>query len=144
MQGWHLLSRNLHQVCLSSSSDGQIKQVLAVPHHQLRISKLFKSLVTSILLSGRKTFTLLVDSEKKIQAFETKCQRKLLHISSLEHKTNNWLWSKIYSCIGPWEPLLATIKEMETRMVWTCHMPRQPLQNHPPPTPHPKLVKGQN
>ena len=43
--------------------------------------KLYKSLVTSILFSGCETWTLLADSEKRIQAFETKCLRKLLHIS---------------------------------------------------------------
>ena len=49
---------------------------------------LYKSLVTSILLYGCETWTLLANSEKRIQAFETKCLRKLL-ISYLEHKTNN-------------------------------------------------------
>ena len=47
--------------------------------------KLCKSLVTSILLCGCETRTLLADSEKRIQAFETKCVRKLLRISYFEH-----------------------------------------------------------
>ena len=50
--------------------------------------KLYKSLVTSILLYGCETWTLLADSEKRVQAFETKCIWKLLCISYLEHKTN--------------------------------------------------------
>ena len=37
--------------------------------------KLYKSLVTSILLYGCETWTLLADSEKRIQAFKTKCLR---------------------------------------------------------------------
>ena len=32
VQGWHVLSRSLHQNCLSN---GQTKQDLAVQHHQL-------------------------------------------------------------------------------------------------------------
>ena len=36
VHGWHLLSRNPHQDCLSSGSAGQIKQDLAVHHHELR------------------------------------------------------------------------------------------------------------
>ena len=36
MQGWHLLSRSPHQVCLSNGSNGQTKQALAMQHHQLR------------------------------------------------------------------------------------------------------------
>ena len=36
VQGWHLLSRSLHQDCLSNGSNGQIKQDTAVQRHQLR------------------------------------------------------------------------------------------------------------
>ena len=43
--------------------------------------KLYKSLVTSILLYGCETWNLLADSAKRVQAFETKCKRKLLRIS---------------------------------------------------------------
>ena len=46
--------------------------------------KLYKSLVTSILLYGCETLTLLANSGKGIQAFKTKCLRKLLRISFLE------------------------------------------------------------
>ena len=49
--------------------------------------KLYKSLVTSTLLCGCKTWTLLADSEKKDTDLET--NRKLLRISCLEHKTND-------------------------------------------------------
>ena len=68
--------------------------------------KLYKSLVTSILLCGCKTWTLLADSEKRIPAFETKSIRKLPCINYLEHKTNDWVWSKINFLVGPQEPPL--------------------------------------
>ena len=70
---------------------------MTVQHRQLRTKfKLYKTLVTLIHLYGLETWTLLADSEKRIQAFETKCLRKLLHISYLEeHKTNDWVRSKI-------------------------------------------------
>ena len=56
MQGWQLLIRNAHQDCLSSDSNGQTKQDLVVQHHHLRKQvKLYKSLVTSILLCGCET-----------------------------------------------------------------------------------------
>ena len=51
--------------------------------------KLYKSLVTSILRYGCETWTLLADSEKRIQAFKTKCKRKLLRISYMECRTSN-------------------------------------------------------
>ena len=72
--------------------------------------KLYKSLVTSTLFYGCETWTLLADSEKRIQAFKTKCLRKLLRIFYLEHQTNDWVPSKVKFLVGPQEPLLATVK----------------------------------
>ena len=57
--------------------------------------KLCKSLLTSVLLYGCEIWTLLADSENRIQAFKTECMRKLLCISYLVHKTNDWVQSKI-------------------------------------------------
>ena len=42
-------------------------------------------------------------------AFETKCMRTLLHISFLEHKTNDWVRSKINFLVDPQEPFLAAV-----------------------------------
>ena len=61
-------------------------------------------------LIGGQTWTLLADSEKRIQAFETECTRKLLRIFFLEHKTNDLVWGKIRFLVGLQEPLLATVK----------------------------------
>ena len=72
--------------------------------------RLYKALVTSFLLYGYETWTLLFDFEKRIQAFKTICLRKLLRISYLEHKTNDWVWNKINFLVGPQELLLATVK----------------------------------
>ena len=63
--------------------------------------KLYKSLVTSILLYGCETWTMFFDWRKRIQAFETKCLRKSLRMSYLEHKTNDWVQIKINSLVGP-------------------------------------------
>ncbi|GFS09861.1 hypothetical protein ElyMa_004793400 [Elysia marginata] len=52
--------------------------------------KLFRSLVVviSILTYGCETWTLLADTERRIQVFENKCLRKLLRISYKDHVTN--------------------------------------------------------
>ena len=50
------------------------------------------------------------DSEKRMEVFEIKCLRKLLRISYSEHKTNDWVRSKINFLVGSQEPLLATVK----------------------------------
>ena len=85
--------------------------------------KLYKSLVTSILLYGCETWTLPAYSKKRILDFNTKCLRKLLNGSYLEHKTNNRLRSKINFLVGPQETLLATVKRR--KLAWfrsvTCH-----------------------
>ena len=71
--------------------------------------KLYTSLITSILLYGREIWILLADSEERIQTFKTKYLRKLPCISYLEHKTNDWVRSKINFFVVPQEPHLATV-----------------------------------
>ena len=70
-------------------------------------------------LCGCETWTLHADSQKKIQAFKTKCLRKFLCISYLEHKNNNWVQSKINSLVGPQEPLMLTVKRRKLCMSHT-------------------------
>ena len=59
---------------------------------------------------------------EKIQAFETKCERRLLPISYLEHKTNDWVRSKITYLADPQEPVLATVKRRKP--AWFGHVMR--------------------
>ena len=68
-------------------------------------------------------------TEERIQAFKTKCMRKLLHIFFLEHKINKWVQSKINFLVGPQELLLATVKR-QTLAWFGHHTPWQPLQSH--------------
>ena len=82
--------------------------------------RLYKPLVTSTLLYGCETWTLLADTERKMQDFEIKCLRKLLRISYLKHKTNKWVQSKINFLGGPQEPLLATVKRR--KLAWFGHI----------------------
>ena len=106
---------------------------MARQHHQLASKyKLYKSLVTSILVYGCEAWALFAHSEEKIQAFETKCPRKFLRISYMEHKTNDWVRKKINLLLNALEPRVENCQETETCMVRACHVPRQPLQNHPP------------
>ncbi|KAI8509548.1 hypothetical protein Bbelb_133960 [Branchiostoma belcheri] len=72
--------------------------------------KLYKALVVTILLYGCETWTLLAETERKIQSFETKCLRRLLQISYKEHKTNKYVRELVQSLVGPQEPLLTTVR----------------------------------
>ena len=65
----------------------------------------------------------LLTVKKRIQAFKTKCIRKLLRISYSEHnKTNDWVRSKLNSLVGPKELLLATVKRR--KLAWFGHVTR--------------------
>ena len=88
--------------------------------HEMAASSLW---LPSILLYGCETWTLLADSEKRIQTLETKCLRKLLPISYLERETNDRVWSKITFLVGPQEPLLAT--ENRWKLTWLGYVTRQ-------------------
>ena len=50
--------------------------------------QLMRSLVTSIFLYACKSWTLTAELQRRIQAMETRCYRKILHISYKDHVTN--------------------------------------------------------
>ena len=107
------------RIRIASAKAAMVKQDMAVQHHQfVNKFKLYKFLVTSILLYGCEILTLLDDSEEGIQTFVTKCLRKLLRISYLEHNTNDWVRSKINFFMGPQELLLATVKTRKLACFW--------------------------
>ena len=54
--------------------------------------------------------------------FETKRLRKLLHISYLKRKTNDWVRSKINFFVGPQKPRLAAVKRC--KLAWFRHVTR--------------------
>ena len=64
----------------------------------------------------------LLTVKKRIKAFETNCLRKLLRVSYLEHKTNDWVPSKINFLVGPQGSLLATVKRR--KFAWFGHITR--------------------
>ena len=68
--------------------------------------------------------TLLAGSEKRIQAFKTKSLRKVLLVSYLEHRDNNW------SCCETWD---------STCRLWK----KDPVfQNKKPEESSPRLLLG--
>ena len=90
-----------------------------------------KTLVTSILLYGCETWTLLADSEKKILAFETLVPKETsqhLLLGAKDHRLgaeqDQLSWGSTGTSSGNWQ-------QTETCMVRARHTPRQPLQNHP-------------
>ena len=84
--------------------------------------KLYRALVMSIFLYGCESWTLLAETERRIQAFENKSLRKLLHITYHEHKTNEYVRNTVEGLVGPQEPLLARVKRR--KLQWYGHTTR--------------------
>ena len=103
------------------NNNDQTKQYPTVQHHrlhkQVQALKTFLSLPFSSMAvkHGPRLLT-----QKRVQAFKTKCQRKLLCICYLERKTKDLVRSKINSHAGPQERLLATVERRT--LAWFVHI----------------------
>ena len=72
--------------------------------------RLIRSLVTSIFPYACQSWTLAAELQRRIQAIEMRCYRKILHISYEDHVTNEEVRAKIQQAIGPHEDLLTIVK----------------------------------
>ena len=72
--------------------------------------KLMRSLVISIFLYACESWTLTAELEKRMQAFEMRCYRRLLNISYKGHVTNKEVRRKIQAAIGEYDELLTLVK----------------------------------
>ena len=69
-----------------------------------------RSLVTSIFLYACESWTLTAELQRRIQAMEMRCYRKIVYISYNGHVTNEEVRAKIQQEIGPHEDLLTIVK----------------------------------
>ena len=72
--------------------------------------RLMRSLVTSIFLYVCESWTLTAELQRRIQALEMRCYRKILFISYKDLVTNVKVLAKIQQAIGPHEDLLTVVK----------------------------------
>ena len=84
--------------------------------------RLMRSLVYSVFLYACKTWTLTAELEKRIQATEMRCFRRLLGISYKDHIANEEVKNRIRQAIGPYEDLLTTVKRRKLK--WFGHVTR--------------------
>ena len=84
--------------------------------------RLMCSLVTSIFLYACESWTLTAELQRRIQAMEMRCYRKILHISYKDHVTNDKVHAKIQQAIGPHEDLLTIVKRR--KLQWYGHVSR--------------------
>ena len=79
-----------------------------------------RSLVTSIFLYACESWTLTAELQRRIQAMEMRCYRKILHISYKDHVPNEEVHAKIQQAIGQHEDLLTIVKRR--KLQWYGHV----------------------
>ena len=80
-----------------------------------------RSLVTSIFLYECESWTLTAELQRRIQAMEMRCNRKILRISYKDHVTNEEVRAKIQQAIGPHEDRMVVKRR---KMQWYGHVCR--------------------
>ena len=95
---------------LMTNSAGGIQREIKVNYGKLGSGvKLMRSLVISIFLYACESWTLTAELEKRTQAFEMRCYRRLLGISYKDHVTNEEVRRKIQAAIGEYDELLTLV-----------------------------------
>ena len=84
--------------------------------------QLMLSLVSSIFLYACESWTPTAELQRRIQAVEKRCYRKILRISYKDHATNEEARAKIQQVIGPHEDLLTIVKRR--KLQWYGHVSR--------------------
>ena len=79
-----------------------------------------RSLAIFIFLHTCESWTLTAELQRRIQAMELRCYRKILRISYKDHVTNEEVRAKIQQAIGPHEDLLTIVKRR--RLKWYGHV----------------------
>ena len=77
-------------------------------------------LVISIFLYACESRTLTAELEKRKQAFEMRCYRRLLNISYKDHVTNEEFRRKIQAAIAKYDELLTLVKKR--KLIWFGHV----------------------
>ena len=83
-----------------------------------------RSLVTPIFLYACESWTLTAELQRRIQAMEMRCYRKILRISYKDHVASEEVRAKIQQAIGPHEDLLTIVKKR--KLQWYGHSSSSP------------------
>ena len=84
--------------------------------------RLMRSLVTSIFLYACESWTLNKYIERRIQAFEMRCYRRILGITYKDRVTNIQVVEKVRAAAGPFVELLRVVKKRKLK--WFGHVTR--------------------
>ena len=81
-----------------------------------------RTLILSTFLYACESWTLTAEIERRIQALEMRCYRRLLNISFKDHVTNEEVRNRIQNAIGVLDDLLTMVKKRKLR--WYGHISR--------------------
>ena len=81
-----------------------------------------RSLVIFIFLYACESWTLRAELQRRIQAMDMRCYRKILSFSYKDHVTNEEVRAKIQQAIGPHEDILTIVKTR--KLQWYGHVSR--------------------
>ena len=81
-----------------------------------------RSLVISIFLYVSESWTVTAELQRRIQAMEMSCYRKILRLSYKDDVTSEEVHDKIQQANGPHEDLLTTLKRR--KLQWYGHVSR--------------------
>ena len=81
-----------------------------------------RSLGISIFLYACESWTLTAELEKRTQAFEMRCYRRLLNISYKDYETNEEVCRETQAASGEYDELLTLVKRRKLR--WFGHVSR--------------------
>ena len=81
-----------------------------------------RTLILSTFLYACESWTLAAEIERRIQAFEMRCYRRLLNISYKDHVTNEEVRNRIQNAIGMHDDHLTMVKKQKLR--WYGHISR--------------------
>ena len=84
--------------------------------------KLMRTLILSAFLYACESWALTAEIERRIQALEMRCYRRLLKISYKGHVTNEEVCNRIQNAIGVHDGLLTMVKKRKLR--WYGHISR--------------------
>ena len=84
--------------------------------------RLMRSLVMSLFLYACESWTITADTDRRIQAMEIRCLRKLLSITYRDHISNEEVRNITRQAIGPQEDLFTTVKRCKLK--WYRHITR--------------------
>ena len=83
--------------------------------------RLMRFLVTSIFLYAYESWTLTAELQRRIQAKEMRCYRKMLRISCKDHVTNEEVRAQTQHAIGPHDDLIVVKRR---KLQWYGHVSR--------------------